>query len=167
MFLKTELHCCHSKTNNAQITYAELLWQDLLEEFHKIFESQPWIKGEQFIFVLKENAVPCCVFKAWPIQIAYRQALKNELNELLCEGIITPVTEVIEWENPIVVEPKRDRSGQHNVTIQFCVDFRHLNKYCVRERFLVSYWLFPSGLHRQSLRLRCRQLHWWEEVSQF
>ena len=57
------------------------------------------------------------------------------MDELLREGIITPVTEATEWVNPIVVEPKRDRNGQYNGKIRLCVDFRHLNKCCVRERY--------------------------------
>ena len=135
VFLDTELHCCSSTTNDALKTDAQLLRQHLLKEFHDVFESQPPMKGEQFNIVLKENAVPCCVSKARPILIAYQQALRNELDELLGEGIINSVTETTEWVNPIVVEPKRDRNGKYNGKIRLCVDFQHLNKYCVRERY--------------------------------
>ena len=134
VFLSAELHCC-SKTNDARIPDAELLRQRLLEELHDVFESQPSMKGEQLNIVLKKNAVRCCVSKSRPIPIAYQQALKNELDELLREGVITPVTEATEWVNPIVVEPKRDRNGQYNGKIRLCVDLRHLNKCCVRERY--------------------------------
>ena len=82
------------------------------------------MKGEQFNIVLKENAVPCCVSKARLIPVAYQQALR----------IVTPGTEAIEWVNPIVVEPKRDRNGYHYEKTRLCVNFPHLNKYCVRER---------------------------------
>ena len=82
------------------------------------------MKDEQFNIVLKENAVPCCVSKARPIPVAYQQALRNELNEFLRKGIITPVTEASKWVNPIVVEPKCDRNGQYNDKISLCVDFR-------------------------------------------
>ena len=123
IFLNTELHCCFSKTNDARIPDAELLRQHLLKEFHDVFESQPPMKGEQFNIVLKENAVPCCVSKARPIPIAYQQALRNELDELLRKGIITFVTEATEWVNPIVVESKRDGNAQYNGKIRLCVDF--------------------------------------------
>ena len=135
VFLKTELRCCSSKTNDARITNAELLRQHLLEGFRDVFESQPPMKDEQFSIVLKENAVPCFVSKDQSVPIAYQQALRNELNELLREGIITPVIEATEWVNPIVVEPKLDRNGQYNGKIRLCVDFRHLNKYGVRVRY--------------------------------
>ena len=100
VFLNTELHCCSSKTNDARIHDAELLRQHLVEEFHDVFESQPPMKGEQFNFGLKDNAGPCCASKARPTPIAYQKALRNELDELLREGIITPVTEATEWVNP-------------------------------------------------------------------
>ena len=96
VFFNTELHCCSSTTNDAQITDDELLRQHLLEEFHDVFESQPPMKGEQLNIVLKENAAPCCVSKSQPIPIAYQQALRNELDELLREGVITPATEATE-----------------------------------------------------------------------
>ena len=85
------------------------------------------MKGEQFNIVLKENAVPCCVSKARPIPIAYQQALRNELDELLREGIITPVTEATEWMNPIVVKPKCIRKGQ---VMRELSTFKH-NTVCV------------------------------------
>ena len=119
--LNTKLHCCWSKTNNARITGAELLRQHLLEELHDVFESQPPMKGERFNIVLKKNAVLCCVSKAQSIPVAYQQALRNELDKLLCEGIITPVTEATQWVNPIVVEPKCDHNGQYNGRIKLCV----------------------------------------------
>ena len=127
--------CCCSKANNTRITDAELLRQHLFEEFYDIFKSQPLIKDEQFNIVLKENAVLCCFARARPIPTVYQQALRYELDKLLREDIITSVTEATEWVNPIVVEPKRDRNGQYNGKIRLSVDFRHLNKYCVRERY--------------------------------
>ena len=139
VFLNTELHCCYcccSKTNNPRVTDTELLRQHLLEEFHDVFELQPQVKGEQFNVVLKENAFQCCVSKARPMAITYQQALRNEYNEILLEGIINPVAEATEWVNLIVVEPKRDRNRQYNGKISLCVDFRLLNKYYVRERYL-------------------------------
>ena len=95
------------------------------------------MKSELFNIVLKENAVPCCIPKARrPPPIAYQQALRNELDKLLRKGVITPVIGATEWVNPIVIELKRDRNEQYNGNIRPCVDFRHLNKYCVREHYI-------------------------------
>ena len=59
-------------------------------------------------------------------------------HKLLAEGITTPFTEATEWFNPIVVEPKSDQNGEFNGKVKLCVDFRHLNKYCIREHYFSS-----------------------------
>ena len=68
------------------------------------------MKGEQFNIVLKENNVPCRVSKARPtsrpIPIAYLQALRNELDKLLRESIVTPVTEAIQKTEDILASDK-------------------------------------------------------------
>ena len=69
------------------------------------------MKGEKFKIVLRDDAIPCCVSKARQIPVAFQQALKNEFDEFLGEGIITPVTEATEWVNPIVVEPNETKTG--------------------------------------------------------
>ena len=94
------------------------------------------MKGEKFKIVLRDDAIRCCISKARQIPVAFQQALKSELDELLAEGIITPVTEAIEWINPIVVESKRDQNGEFNGKVRLCVDFRHLNKYCLNKSLL-------------------------------
>ena len=66
------------------------------------------MKGEQFNVVLKENNVPYWVSKARPtsIPIAYQQALRNELDKLLRESIVTPVTEAIQKTEDILASDK-------------------------------------------------------------
>ena len=92
------------------------------------------MKGEQFKIVLQDNVTPCCVTKARKIPIAYKKALQDELDDLLKEGIISPVTQRTKWVSPIVVKPKKTNS-QFNRKVRLCVDFRHLNKYCTREHY--------------------------------
>ena len=80
-----------------------------IEEFGDVFETQPPMKGEQFKIVLQENVTPCCVTKARKIPIAYKKTLQDELDDLLNEGIISPVTQPTEWVSPIVVEQKKNK----------------------------------------------------------
>jgi len=108
--------------------------KQLLEEFNDVFETQPPMKGEKFKIVLQENATPCCVTKARKIPIAFEKALRDELDDLLKEGIISPVTQPTEWVSPIVVEPKKT-DGQFNGRVRLCVDFRYLNRYCMKEHY--------------------------------
>ena len=79
----------------------------LIEEFRDFFETQPPMKGEQSRIVLRENVTSCCVTKARKISIAYEKALRDELDDLRKEGIISPVTQPTEWVSPIVVELKK------------------------------------------------------------
>ena len=44
------------------------------------------MKGEKFKIVLRDDAIPCCISKAQQIPVAFQQALKNKLDELLAEG---------------------------------------------------------------------------------
>ena len=64
------------------------------------------------------------------IPFAYHDKLKKELDQLLQQGIITPVTEPTEWCAPIVVAPKKDTDR-----IRLCVDLSRLNRYVRREEY--------------------------------
>lgn len=88
------------------------------------------MEGEKFHISLTENAKPFCVHAPRVIPFAYRDKLQAELELLLQQGIIAPVTEPTEWCAPIVVTPKK---GTDN--IRMCVDLSHLNKYVRRERY--------------------------------
>ena len=134
IFLNCETRCS-SSTIDPERAHIKLLKLQILQEYDDVFESQPPMKGEKFKIVLRDDVIPCCISKAQQIPVSFQQALKNELDELLAEGIIPPVTEATEWVNPIVVEPKRDQNGEFNGKVRLCVDFRRLNKYCLREHY--------------------------------
>ena len=72
--------------------------------------------------------------KARKIPIANEKALRNKLDDLLKEVIISPVTQPSEWMSSIAVEPKKT-NVQFNGRVRLFVDFRHLNKYCMREYY--------------------------------
>ena len=80
------------------------------------------MKGEKFHITLTDNTIPFCIKTPRSIPFAYRDKLKAELDLLLSQNIITPVTEPTEWCAPIVVTPKKNSDW-----IQMCVDLYHLN----------------------------------------
>ena len=64
------------------------------------------MEGEVFTISLMEDAEPFCVKAPRSIPFAYCDQLKKDLDLLQQQGIITPVTEVTEWCEPIMVTPK-------------------------------------------------------------
>ncbi len=86
--------------------------------------------GEKFHISLTDDARPFCVTTPRTIPFAYRDKLKQEVDLLVNQGIITPITESTEWCAPIVVAPKKDSDR-----IRMCVHLSKLNKFVRRERY--------------------------------
>ena len=86
--------------------------------------------GEKFHISLTDNARPFCVSAPRTIPFAYRDKLKQELDLLVAQGVITPVTEPTDWCSPIVVVPKKGTDR-----IRMCVDLSKLNKFVRREHY--------------------------------
>ena len=86
--------------------------------------------GEKFRIELEANAKPCKVSYARHIPIAFKEKLKMELDTLVNNGIISPVSKPTDWCSPIVVTSKKN-SDQ----IRLCVNFRQLNRSVARELY--------------------------------
>ena len=106
--------------------------EQLVAEFPTVFDGQiRTMPGEKFrILSLRDNARPFCVTTPRTVPLAYREKLKKEIDLLVEQGVIAPVTEPTEWCAPIVVTPKRNSDG-----IRMCVDLSKLNKFVRRERY--------------------------------
>ena len=65
------------------------------------------------------------------VPLPLKDKLKEELDLLEKQGIITSQTKVTDWCAPIVVAPKKNSEK-----IRLCVDFNRLNKFVKRERYL-------------------------------
>ena len=108
--------------------------KDMIMEFPTVFDGQiGMMDGEEFHISLTHDAKPFCINTPRSIPFAYRDKLKAELDLLLSQNIITPVTEATEWCAPIVVTPKKNTDQ-----IRMCVDLSHLNRYILRERYQSS-----------------------------
>ena len=103
----------------------------LIEEFSDVFDPRlnP-MPGEKFKIELESGCKPCKVPYARHIPMAYKAKLKDELDELVKDGIISPVTIPTDWCSPIVVTKKKSSDK-----IRLCVDFRQLNRSVSRELY--------------------------------
>ncbi|XP_043217806.1 uncharacterized protein LOC122379571 [Amphibalanus amphitrite] len=103
---------------------------DITSEFPTVFDGHIRVMpGEQFKIHLREEAVPFRVSSPRRVPLSLRTPLKDELQKLVSEGIIVPVTEPTEWCAPIVVEPKKEGG------IRLCVDLSRLNKFVRTEQY--------------------------------
>ncbi len=90
-------------------------------------KSEQW---REFHIALTKIAKPFCVTTPRTVPLAYRDKLKQEIDLLVRQEIIIPVTEPTEWCAPIVVAPKKGTDR-----IRMCVNLSKLNKFVHRERY--------------------------------
>ena len=123
-----QIHAMHTHHNTSNpLPTAD----QIMAEFPSVFDGQVrTMPGEQFHISLTEDARPFCVTTPRSIPFAYREKLKQEIDLLVDQGIITPVTEPTDWCAPIVVAPKKGTDH-----IRMCVDLSKLNRFVRQERY--------------------------------
>lgn len=105
--------------------------EELMREFPTVFDGVVRVMpGEVFKIVLDREAKPFSVSTPRRVPIPYQEKLKQQLDKLLADGIITRVTEPTPWCAPIVVVPKKTSDE-----VRLCVDFTRLNRFVQRERY--------------------------------
>ena len=82
-------------------------------------------KNEVLTLRLRDDAQPKA-FLPRTIPLAQEAEVKAELQRMVEEGIITPVTEATEWSSPMLVRRKP------NGKLRVCMDPRHLNQFLLR-----------------------------------
>ena len=82
-------------------------------------------KNEVLSLKLKDNAIPKA-FQARTVPQAHEQEVKTELERMVDEGIIVPVTEATAWASPMLVRRKP------NGKLRVCMDPRYLNTFLIR-----------------------------------
>ena len=105
---------------------AHITAEQLMAEFPTVFDG--WIRtmpGENSTYIsLTNNARPFCVTTPRTVPLAYREKLQKEIDLLVRQGIIAPVTDPTEWCAPIVVALKKNSDGT-----RMCTDLSKLNKF--------------------------------------
>ena len=76
---------------------------------------------------ITEDAKPFAVRAARPVPHAWRDNVKSQLDEMVRQGIITPLgDEPSDWCHPLVLVTKSDGG------VRICVDLTKLNKFVKR-----------------------------------
>ncbi|XP_025999271.1 uncharacterized protein K02A2.6-like [Astatotilapia calliptera] len=97
------------------------------QEFPKLFNGLGKMEGEYNI-VLKPEAQPFSLSTPRRISLPLLPKVKEELNRMEQQGVISKVEEPTDWCAPMVVVPKR--TGK----VRICSDLTELNKYVMREK---------------------------------
>ena len=101
------------------------VWQN---KFPDLFRGLGCMKGN-YSLALKNVAQPFSVATLRRVPLPLLPEVKLELEKMVDQGVIMPITEPTEWCAPMVVIPKS--SGK----VRICGDFVELNKHIIRERF--------------------------------
>ena len=113
-----------SRIDKVAVAKAEKV--DFKEEFPKLFKGLGNLKTTYNITV-KTDANPVCIHAPRKIPHPLQSKVKDEIDRLLKQGVISPVTQPTNWCSGIVVVPKP------NGSIRLCVDLVELNKAVKRE----------------------------------
>nr|KAG5700577.1 hypothetical protein BaRGS_015373 [Batillaria attramentaria] len=99
---------------------------DYKAEFPQLFEGLGRLKTECSI-KLRDDASPVCLYTPRKVAYPLRKKVKAELEKMLQQGVISPVTQPTEWCSGIVVVPKPTGA------VRICIDLTNLNKAVKRE----------------------------------
>jgi len=98
------------------------------EDYPQLFTGLGCMKGE-YSLTVKDDAQPFSVAAPRRVPLPLLSEVKQELDKMVQNEVIKPITEPTEWCAPMVVIPKP--SGK----VRICGDFVELNKSIIRERF--------------------------------
>ncbi|UYV65499.1 K02A2.6-like, partial [Cordylochernes scorpioides] len=102
--------------------------ETLVQEYEHFFHGLGTIKGYSHKVALKDNYKPIAQ-RCRRISYAMVEAVNQELDKMLENGIIEEVHQGSEWVSNIIVVPKRDSEE-----IRLYIDLREVNKAILRER---------------------------------
>ena len=116
-------------SGTSEIGVREVIW-NLVQNYSDVFsmgdEPPGRLQGHPFRIRLKPNEEP---IRSRPYKVPFskEEGVRNELNKLLKEGIISPSASP--WSSPIVLVRKKDGSTR------MCIDFRRLNSKSMEDQF--------------------------------
>ena len=104
----------------------------ILKEYKDCFDKKGRFPGEKYHIKLIANPVPV-VHPPRTVPVHILPLYKGELDKMLAEDIIVPVTEPTEWVNSMVCHVTEKPEGTKKVRL--CLDPKDLNKNIRREHY--------------------------------
>ena len=112
-------------------TVAALTKQDVLQEYKDCFDKIGRFPGEKYRIKLVEDAKPV-VHPPRTVPVHVMPLYREELDQMLANGIISPVDGPTDWVNSIVCSVTETKNGKK---VRLCLDPKDLNKSIRREHY--------------------------------
>ena len=118
-----QLHHVHSSTQSPK----ELTNEHVLQQFKDVFTGLGKLENPYKIHL--DTTVKPVVHSPRRLPVAIHDTLKEKLDEMVADCVITPVTEATDWVSSMVVIHKP--SG----ALRICMDPKHFNRAIKREHY--------------------------------
>ena len=115
-----------AKLQLLKLTVDETIPVDFREAYPTLFDGLGKLQMEHKI-MLKEGVSPTCLYAPRNVPHPILPKVEEELQNMVRNGVISPVRQPTEWCSGMVVVPKSD--GR----VRICVDLTNLNKAVLRE----------------------------------
>ena len=104
--------------------------RQLKENFKSVFEIEEKLQpmqGKPMRILLTEDAIPFALTSPRSLPFAWKEQIKNQLDEMLQKNIIKEVTGPTDWCHPMVPVAKKNSKE-----VRLCVDLTRLNQFVRR-----------------------------------
>ena len=109
----------------------ELTKDQVLQDYRDCFDKIGRFPGRKYRIQLSEDAKPV-IHPPRTVPVHIMPLYKAELDKMLEDGVISPVTQPTDWVNSIVCNIKDTPNGKK---VRLCLDPKDLNKYIKREHY--------------------------------
>ena len=120
-----------NSVNSTKMSAHALSRDSVLNEYKDCFDKIGRFPGAKYEIKLIDDAKPV-VHAPRTVPIHIMPLCKAELDKMLADGIITPVTEPTDWVNSIVCNITETKKGKK---VRLCLDPKDLNKNIKREHY--------------------------------
>ena len=117
---KPAIQALRLRTPAAEVHNVEKV-PDFRSEYTKLFKGLGLI-GQGYRIPLKQDAAPVCLYTPRRVPHPLLHKVKEKLDSMVHDNVISPVTVPTDWYSGMVITPKR------NGDVRICVDLTNLNK---------------------------------------